>query len=163
MPFGRTVSIGRGSFTFKTSVETGARFSRSTLLVGMDLSWAGSPWLHPETADVAARMTAAAACAEKRKLILRLIDFLTAFTRRIPRRLYRAAPLCPFGLVHTTVRPEAPRYSRATRWMSAGVISLYFARMELIRSGSRKYTAYSPMVRARLMVLVMDSACCKRS
>src|SRR5258706_1890685 len=37
--------MGRGSLTCSISFETGARFGLSTLLVGIDLSWAESPWL----------------------------------------------------------------------------------------------------------------------
>src|ERR1700690_408448 len=87
MPFGRTVSIGRGSFTFRMSFETGARFSRSTLLVGIDLSWAPSPWLQPVAANATARSTAAAARVENLKLMLSLIE--------IPLRPYRAISSSP--------------------------------------------------------------------
>src|SRR5580704_8649541 len=75
MPFGSVVSIGRGSFTFRMSFETGARFSRSTLLVGIDLSSADPPWLHPVATKEVARITATAACIKKLILKVRLIDF----------------------------------------------------------------------------------------
>src|ERR1700693_5049876 len=90
MPFGRMVSNGRGSFTFRISFDTGARFSRSTLLVGIDLSWAGSPWPHPVAAKAAARSTAAAACLENLKLTVRLIDILNGLSGRILLHLCHA-------------------------------------------------------------------------
>src|ERR1700694_745524 len=99
MPFGRVVSNGRGSFTFKMSFDTGARFRRSTLLGGIDLSWADSPWLHPVAAKGVARIAATAACIENLMRTLRLIDFLVAPIGRIPLRLYRAGPACAFGFV----------------------------------------------------------------
>jgi hypothetical protein len=60
------------------SFDTGARFSRSTLLVGIDLSSAGAPCAHPATVKVVARITAAAAWIENLMLQFRLIYFLVA-------------------------------------------------------------------------------------
>src|SRR5580692_3790488 len=83
MPFGRVVSIGRGSFTFRMSFETGARFSRSTLLVGIDLSAAGAPWVHPVVATVAAKSAAAAARIENPIVMSRLIVSSSRAARKL--------------------------------------------------------------------------------
>src|SRR5579862_1953242 len=79
MPFGKTVSTGRGSFTFRMSRETGARLSRSTLLVGVDLSCAESPWLNPIAGKATARTMAAAVCNAQPNLFLELIDSSSSF------------------------------------------------------------------------------------
>src|SRR5579863_355506 len=141
MPFGSVVSIGRGSVTFRISFETGARLSRSTLLVGMDLSSPGAPWPSALTENAAARAKAADARIKNVNFALRFIELLfhsgnsSRLRHRVVAPAFQAgipvAPQCPpqrralqrlgyfavcgFGLVHTTVRCDSPRYCRATR------------------------------------------------
>src|SRR5579872_934392 len=78
MPLGRMVSTGRGNFTFRMSLETGARFRRSTLLVGVDLSCADSPWLQAAAESAIARRTAADPRRKNLEFSVCFIDFLIA-------------------------------------------------------------------------------------
>src|SRR5450631_4244680 len=72
------------------SFETGARFSRSTLLLGMDLSCAASSWLHAHVASAAARTTTTTACVENRFFVLRLIAYPFVLSQPILLDLCRA-------------------------------------------------------------------------
>jgi hypothetical protein len=93
MPFARVVSKGRGNLTWRMSFETGARFSRSTLLLGIDLSCAASPWLHAHAASAVARMTAAAAWVENRFFVSRLIAYPFVLSRLVLSSLFGAISL----------------------------------------------------------------------
>ena len=83
MPLASVVSKGRGNFTCRMSLDTGARLSRSTLLVGVDLSCPASPWLHADAASATARITAAAARFENCFVVLRFIAYPFVLRGRI--------------------------------------------------------------------------------